>query len=109
MSDKDLIERGEVKVALGQLTLYRAQIEGESVFVVRYTEAYEALNNISPVDARPVVKGEWIKEEDTDAWHCSCCSAVDAYAYCDDINHKPTVLQDNFCPNCGAEMKGEKN
>lgn len=46
MSDNDLIKRGDAKATLGQLTLYCAQIDGDSVFVVRYTEAYDALDDI---------------------------------------------------------------
>lgn len=49
MSDNDSVKRGEAKAVLGQLTLYRAQIEGDNAFVVRYTEAYEALNGIPAV------------------------------------------------------------
>lgn len=43
-------------------------------------------------------KGKWIHNPDPMAgegfWHCSVCGS-DAYDYTD------------FCPNCGADMRGE--
>ena len=53
-------------------------------------------------------EGEWIGEADGyadgelvyDVWHCSECN------HCiDDGTDDPDLLP-NFCPNCGAKMKG---
>ena len=40
-------------------------------------------------------KGEWIKSsEDLELYCCSICGEINEY-------------DDNFCPNCGADMRGE--
>ncbi len=64
------------------------------------------------VDKQPTVeerkRGEWIGTEfDGYAdgnpvyyeWKCSCCGAIIE-------DEEPTW---NFCPNCGADMRGENN
>ena len=56
-------------------------------------------------DAQPERKeGHWIRKS-TWMWTCSCCGKDDAYAYTADDAFEPTVLQDFFCPNCGAYMR----
>lgn len=54
----------------------------------------DGLNDIRP-------QGKWIKQE----WGyiCSVCNESNDYAY-DNNTHKFT---DNFCPNCGADMREE--
>ena len=47
-------------------------------------------------DVRPVVRGRWLYETEIEGHACGECSAC----------HKIRVI-DNFCPNCGADMKGE--
>lgn len=63
---------------------------------------------IDPESLRPL--GVWVGEADGyadgelvyDVWYCSDCN------YCiDDGTDDPTLLP-NYCPNCGAFMKGEK-
>lgn len=50
----------------------------------------------SAADVRPVVRGRWLYETEIEGHACGECSAC----------HKIRVI-DNFCPNCGADMKGE--
>jgi len=47
-------------------------------------------------DVRPVVQGRWLYETEIEGHACGECSAC----------HKIRVI-DNFCPNCGAYMRGE--
>lgn len=68
--------------------------------------ALRVLKSIKTADVRENVHGEWIKNEDRAGWHCSCCGVDDFYAYLWDRIAK-YELQDKYCPNCGAEMKGE--
>ena len=51
------------------------------------------------VEAVPVVHGEWILEEKAgvDYWCCSHCHKIRSEYYA-----KP---KDNFCPECGADMR----
>lgn len=50
-------------------------------------------------------EGRWIRKSNW-MWTCSCCGKDNAYAYTADDAFEPTVLQDFFCPNCGAKMGG---
>lgn len=50
------------------------------------------VRNLEPADVRPVVKGRWIS--DGDCIICSNCKT----AY--------TFMGSNFCPSCGADMRG---
>lgn len=49
----------------------------------------------SAADVRPVVRGRWLCETEIEGHACGECSAC----------HKIRVI-DNFCPNCGADMRG---
>ena len=65
-----------------------------------------AIENLS-ADVRENVKGEWIDEKRLSyeydgnevvvvTWKCSKCG-------------EETNVRSNFCPECGADMKGEKD
>jgi predicted RNA-binding Zn-ribbon protein involved in translation (DUF1610 family) len=44
------------------------------------------------------VRGEWIRQDDTfTKYMCSNCGSKNYQGY------------ENFCPNCGADMRGKKN
>ena len=57
------------------------------------------VEEIPTVEAVPVVHGEWILEEKAgvDYWCCLHCHKIRSEYYA-----KP---KDNFCPNCGADMR----
>lgn len=60
------------------------------------------VRNMEPVDVRPTVHGTWIEINDVSvAGKCSVCD-WHAFLYEDD------VVGMNYCPNCGAYMKGER-
>ena len=70
------------------------------------SERVEACATIDPESLRP--QGVWVGEADGyadgelvyDVWYCSDCN------YCiDDGTDDPDLLP-NYCPNCGAKMKG---
>lgn len=46
-------------------------------------------------DVRPVVRGRWVNETEIEGHACGECS----------VCHKIRVI-DNFCPHCGADMRG---
>ena len=43
-------------------------------------------------------KGEWIELSCSDGKQCDKCGYVDYHYY-----------EHNFCPNCGADMRGDDN
>ena len=69
-------------------------------------EAAEAWNKRAELPERK--KGKWIRKSATAwSWTCSCCQKDDSYAYSAGESFEPDVLQDLFCPNCGAQMYEE--
>lgn len=61
----------------------------------------------SLVKRQPVVKerkkGKWIKMSDADGiyWACSECG--------EDIPRTESIDKKNYCPNCGADMRGDND
>lgn len=68
--------------------------------------AVEDAPTIDPEELRP--KGEWVGEADGyadgelvyDVWYCSECN------HCIDDGTDDPELLPNYCPNCGADMRG---
>lgn len=69
--------------------------------------ARTAIHKLPAADVREVKRGKWVKNEDKAGWHCSACKEVDNYAFSWNSDTGEYEFQDNFCPNCGADMKGE--
>lgn len=66
-------------------------------------ESYkEWLEQLPTADVVSVVRGKWIADGDGYHWtyNCSICGWKDGY---------PFNKRHNFCPNCGADMRGEGN
>lgn len=58
-------------------------------------DAINAVEEVSAVDAAPMVHGRWVEEKDRlSHWHCSECGKVQGMS----------ILFMNYCPNCGAKM-----
>jgi predicted RNA-binding Zn-ribbon protein involved in translation (DUF1610 family) len=55
--------------------------------------------------AEPRPQGKWI--EDSVTFACSECGTHAVWIGNNDFGLKPYIS--NFCPNCGADMRGEKN
>lgn len=68
----------------------------------------KGLGEVPAADVAPVRHGRYIGEYDGyadgnpvyDMWHCSECGC-----YFEEWDEKPTH---NYCPNCGADMRGEE-
>ena len=47
-------------------------------------------------------QGEWIENPKTFCWKCDNCGNSALY------NKMGVQIESQFCPNCGADMRGEK-
>lgn len=90
----DLISRADAIEAVTKLCVdgYKAKVDG---YFIPLTDAL--INTLSALPSADAVQGEWIfncYEKTNKSWfECSVCGS--------DYFHKH-----NFCPNCGAIMKG---
>lgn len=60
-----------------------------------WTSQFEALMDIPAADVRPVVRGKWI----INGWSIRCS----------ECRYDMPFSVRNFCPNCGADMRGESD
>lgn len=103
----NLIDRQAVVLALD-----RIKMRGDETWYDYYHKALDAIAKLPTVDAVPVRRGKWIEENTrprSGLFYCSSCHRT-----CCDI--QPTRLKGwtkrcryAFCPNCGADMRGEQS
>ncbi len=64
---------------------------------------YALINRQPAADVRPVVRGKWVLEYEPNGkpycFHCSVCDG--------DFHYIGITTKYDFCPNCGADMRGE--
>ena len=92
------IREGHWEVLGSSISDYWEELEPNQVKAWAYIN-YEDKENTGPV------KGEWIRVKDDIFFHyeCSVCKAKPLYEeFCD----LPELS--DFCPNCGADMRGEQ-
>lgn len=75
-------------------------VKVEKASLVAYKEQLEA---IPAADVAPVVHSTWIEDEDEGyhGIHCLRCGFS--------IPYGNVMMGYNFCPNCGADMRGERD
>lgn len=63
-----------------------------------------------PTEYKPVVHGHWIRRV-AEVWKKDGGKAdINVYAdYCSECGSLGTKELDNYCPNCGADMRGESD
>ena len=89
----DLISR---KAAIDAVT--KAWMDG-----AYYTETINAIKDLPTIE--PVKHGKWMTTPYTnydDAWECSVCGCLWTF-----IEGTPKDNGANYCPHCGAYMRGE--
>ena len=92
-------------------------IEHESRMWGDEYDAHQILDDIEDIptaDVKPVVRGKWIKhnevkvfingESSTGGVMCSACGYKTH-----NKAHTQIGCPFNFCPNCGADMRGDRN
>lgn len=73
---------------------------------IQHIALREALNRVPTADVRPVVRGKWIRGNESrtgptkDSYICSVCGEKTLSGFCGN------PAKTNFCPNCGADMRG---
>ena len=65
------------------------------------TEAERAVDDLPTADVSEVKHGEWIKLQNSWECRCSLCGAPAMYH----IDSTPS----NYCPSCGADMRGKND
>lgn len=70
------------------------------------------LFDLPPADVRPVVRGKWYWDKDgmdcgIGAWCCSACNTMSPMWWNCDKGSPMHKSGHRFCPNCGADMRGE--
>lgn len=105
--------------ALNKFTFYQGDripekdIDGFDT-TISFKEAKRLVKSIPPADVLPVVRGEWIWDPNgmdfnLGAWLCSKCSCQNNNLPLNK-NLNPLMFSgSNFCPNCGADMRGNKD
>lgn len=90
----DYIEREKVFDIIAEVFEFAEDAE-EAIF-----ELNSCVKALPSADVRPVTPGGWIGVDDEpfEAWECGRCGKVVEDEY---------RLLPNFCPNCGADMRGE--
>lgn len=64
--------------------------------------AHEWVDKQPSADAKPIQHGNWIKY----GHHITCDQCGQSMC---DKDHEGDTIPQNFCPNCGADMRGKQN
>ena len=74
-----------------------------------YKKVESILLEFPTADVRENVKGEWVDKEGVP--RCSNCNTAAPFAICGYMWHAQDFerVLSNFCPNCGADMRGDAN
>ena len=93
MAESDLISRQAAKDAINRK--YR----------MRKDSVIATINRLPAADARENVRGEWIEDKKAEQEHQLIFHKVWTCSQCGERQCGPKGS--NFCPNCGADMRGE--
>ena len=91
------------KVCIANITLSEEQLR-EAVEKAKNEVVRVLLDERPTADVRKNVRGEWIEHKRAEEvegylisnYECSCC-------------HTWERINSDYCPNCGADMRGERN
>lgn len=96
----DLIRRRDAVSKMSDLLM--VELQGQRL--PTWNEVYRAMNDIPSAEPERK-KGKWIEQDDSwDGVYYECSVCKEAYTL---IDGTPSDNNYNFCPNCGADMRGE--
>ena len=104
----EYIERDDIYYTLKEM--YCDECTDEKCQMCEYAKIMFVLDNLPIADVQPIRRGNWICNQElyyNGMAKCSCCNAE---FYVEDIQ----ALQGDaecvkYCPNCGADMRGDEN
>ena len=102
----DCISRQQSVDTLRKMQTYKL-FAGDDMLLIDQAEAQTELMMLPPAKPeRP--RGHWVEigDEPYDEWECDVCGFVIDGSGCIDPEEYRDVYK--FCPNCGADMKGEQ-
>ena len=125
MADKEYIEREAAKQVLelhmtGLVNITNVSENTKDIYLLAKDHAKEYLSVIPAADVVEVRRGEWIvKKRHTDSENAYIDGVYYAGAFCSECDYciheslgsygYPTLKTTNFCPNCGADMRGKND
>lgn len=80
---------------------FRAKNDWDSGYDTAIAEAFEHIKRVPVADVQPVKHGEWKHVAGMNS-KCSVCSH---YFPVTEFDSRPFDI--NYCPNCGADMRGD--
>lgn len=101
-----LIDADAIDVLEDMKYIYNPQPDGDPWY--KACDVWDAIEAAPTIEARPVVRGEWIS-----LTHCSnagvYCSVCHKKVYKEDYAwaNRKNKLRSDYCPNCGADMRGD--
>lgn len=102
MSSADLISRQALMKEFSDFV--RASNSSDFAQTPTWNDAVSLVGSMPPADVRENVKGEWLPQ-DHNKTNGMMSTAVYYYPKCSVCGHCGNYT--NFCPNCGAQMRGE--
>lgn len=106
----EYIEKQDIYDAIDLLmTRFPYKVPGRPDTYHPYNEAWadacsyalDLIRHHPPADVRPVVRGRWIVHYD-DIW------PTESTQECSECHEEvPLLIDCKFCPNCGADMRGD--
>lgn len=102
MSRYDLVYRDDIIDAVKK-NIPHAIFDDYGNYTVRGMRLLDVISDV-PVAQPECKKGKWVFEEYPDGYYHSECSEC-KHHFIEDAYLRPY----NFCPNCGADMRGERD
>lgn len=71
-----------------------------------YSPTIKTIKDFPAADVQPIRHGWWIDHEPFERKNCNVCIEC---SVCNTWFGHDCIPKTKFCPNCGADMRGEKN